>query len=114
MTKEEYITNIEKIVSLIKSQNKNAKFVFIAPWYSMDHDTVTPLSLDEKEKLFNEYINALNDYSISNNYLFINANDIIKNEINSKISSYYMVDYIHPNRTNGIYLYSKAVLEASK
>ncbi len=114
LTTEDYITNIENIISLIKNEKSNAKIVLIAPWYSMDDDKYALMTLEEKEKLFNEYSNALNEFANKNNYLYINPNEEIKETINQNVSLYYMVDYIHPNKTHGIYLYSLAVLNASK
>ena len=80
----------------------------------MDNDSNALMSLLEKEKLFSEYSKALNEFANKNNYLYINANDEIKQTINQSLGSYYMVDFIHPNKTRGIYLYSLAVLNASK
>ena len=34
--------------------------------------------------------------------------------LNTTNNKFYMKDFIHPNRTNGIYLYSKAVLDSIK
>ena len=114
LTSEDYINNIEKIVGLIKSENSKAQIVLIAPWYSMDNDSYALMSLQEKEELFSKYSKALNEFANKNNYLYINANKEIKQTINQSVSSYYMVDFIHPNKTRGIYLYSFAVLNASK
>ena len=108
MTSTEYINNLEEIVSLLQSK----RIVLIAPFYSMNYDGVTKLSLDEKNKLYKEYTNALEEYAKKNDYLFINPNIILEKTLNNSNTSYYLVDYIHPNHT-GLYLYSKAVLEAS-
>ena len=108
MTSTEYINNLEEIVSLLQSK----RIVLIAPFYSMNYDGVTKLSLDEKNKLYKEYTNALEEYAKKNDYLFINPNIILEKTLNNSNTSYYLIDYIHPNHT-GLYLYSKAVLEAS-
>lgn len=111
LTKEEYITNLKKIIFLTK---ENSEYVFIAPWLSLNNDTVTNLKVEEKEQLFNEYSDALKQFSTENNYLYINPNPLIKEVLSTKSSNYYMKDFIHPNKTNGINLYSWAVLEANK
>lgn len=108
MTSDEYINNIDEIIKLIN----NKKIILIAPFYSMSYDKVTNLSLKEKNKLYEEYTKALENYSKKNNYLFINPNPILEKTLNNSNTSYYLIDYIHPNHT-GLYLYSEAILEAS-
>ena len=108
MTSDEYINNIDEIIKLIN----NKKIILIAPFYSMSYDKVTNLSLKEKNKLYEEYTKALENYSKKNNYLFINPNPILEKTLNNSNTSYYLIDYIHPNHT-GLYLYSGAILEAS-
>ena len=108
ITSDEYINNIDEIIKLIN----NKKIILIAPFYSMSYDKVTNLSLNEKNKLYEEYTKALENYSKKNNYLFINPNPILEKTLNNSNTSYYLIDYIHPNHT-GLYLYSEAILEAS-
>lgn len=108
MTSDEYINNIDEIIKLIN----NKKIILIAPFYSMSYDKVTNLSLKEKNKLYEEYTKTLENYSKKNNYLFINPNPILEKTLNNSNTSYYLIDYIHPNHT-GLYLYSEAILEAS-
>lgn len=108
MTSDEYINNIDEIIKLIN----NKKIILIAPFYSMSYDKVTNLSLKEKNKLYEEYTKALENYSKKNNYLFINPNPILEKTLNNSNTSYYLIDYIHPNHT-GLYLYSEAILKAS-
>ncbi len=109
LTSHEYINNINEIIKLLDSK----RIILIAPFYSMNNDTVTKLDLIEKNKLFNEYTKQLEDYALKNNYLFINPNNILEETLNNTNSSFYLIDYIHPN-IKGLYLYSKAILEASK
>lgn len=109
MTSEEYIKNIKSITNLLQN-----KIILIAPWYSMNYDKVTNLTVNEKEKLFDEYSKALENFANENNYTYINANNDLKNILNNTNTSFYLKDYIHPNGYNGIYLYSKIILENSK
>lgn len=108
MTSEEYIKNIKSITNLLQN-----KIILIAPWYSMNYDKVTNLTVNEKEKLFDEYSKALENFANENNYTYINANNDLKNILNNTNTSFYLKDYIHPNGYNGIYLYSKIILENS-
>ena len=108
--KEEYIKYIEEIIQLLNSDN----IVLIAPFISTDSDTKTPLSPEEKKEEFKNYSDYLKEYANKNNYLYINPNKIITNTLLTKENNYYMVDYIHPNKTNGIYMYSKAILDSIK
>lgn len=109
MTNNEYIQNIKKIIETLD----NKRIVLIAPFYSMNYDKVTKLSLEEKNKLFKEYSDELEKFANENNYLFINPNNILEKELNNSNTSFYLKDYIHPNH-KGLYLYSEAVLKASK
>lgn len=110
MTKEEYIENIDKLVSLIKESNKDAKIVLIAPWIAFEKDFRTPLSEIEKTELYEEYSNELKKYAKENNYLYINPNKYILNQLKYKLKKDYLSDAIHPNYEKGIALYSDAVL----
>ena len=109
MTSNEYIQNIKKIIETLD----NKRIVLIAPFYSMNYDKVTKLSLEEKNKLFKEYSDELEKFANENNYLFINPNNILEKELNNSNTSFYLKDHIHPNH-KGLYLYSEAVLKASK
>lgn len=113
MNKEQYINNINSIIELLKENNFNAKFVLIAPWYSTPSDTISKLKHNEKMDKIREYSEALYDYSITNNYMFIDPNAYIEEKLNTTNSNYYLKDFIHPNMTKGIYLYSKAVLNGN-
>ena len=110
MDEKEYISNIESLVELIKGENKDAKIIFVAPWTSLVSDLVTPLNQSDKEVLFEKYSNALKEYSINNNYKYIDPNEYILDKLKGIDSKYYLKDHIHPNMINGIYLYSEAFM----
>ena len=112
ITTDEYLNNLTSIVNIIKENNPNSKFVFIAPWYSLDYDSICVLSLEDKKEQFKLYSNALKQYCEDNGYLFIDANNYIEEFLKNKIDLMYMKDFIHPNKTKGIYLYSEAVLDS--
>ena len=113
MDKENYIIEINKIVDLIKISNLNSKIVFIAPWKSLSGDLISLIHGDAKEKLFDEYSMALEEYCEKNNFLYINPNPYLKEIINDNTRHDYMYDFIHPNDNKGIELYSEAVLNNS-
>lgn len=113
MTKEKYINNIKKIIALAKTNNKNSKFILISPWFSNNNDKNCKLNEIEKNKFFEEYANILKHFCDKNNYLYINPNPYIFNNIKNNYSKY-MLDQIHPNDKNGIELYSEAILFSSK
>ena len=109
MTKENYIKNIEIIVGFARKNNKNSKFVFIAPWLSNPKDKFSKLKEADKNKLLDEYSESLKNYCNKNNFLFINANKYINERIKSNRNQY-ILDSIHPNENEGIKLFSEAIL----
>ena len=112
-TSNDYVNQINKIVRLIRKSNSNAKIVFIAPWLSLSDDTVSRLNEKDKKEMMNEYSTSLEKYSAKNNYMYINPNNYLEEEIN-KDRTKYMVDFIHPIDDRGIELYSEAILHESK
>ena len=112
-TSDEYVKQIDKIVELIKKSNSDAKIVFIAPWFSLSDDTVSRLNEKDKNEMMDKYSSSIEKYSKENNYMYINPNNYLKEEVN-KDRKKYMVDFIHPNDSNGIKLYSEAILHESK
>lgn len=112
MTSEEYINELQKFVKRIRNENPEAEFAFIAPWFALENDTVCVISPEERDLLFEEYTVALEKWCLSNGFIFSNPNSQIKLFLDKNIQSEYMVDYIHPNSTKGIQLYSKCVFES--
>ncbi|WP_027965283.1 CapA family protein [Halalkalibacillus halophilus] len=113
MTKEEYIKNIDQLVSAIQTKNKKAKFVFIAPWTTDNFDKLSKLPKVERFKMLKEYSDELKAYANSINSHYINPNVYIKNRIKTRNPKTWLLDSIHPNAGEGIKLYSEAVIEAS-
>lgn len=110
MTAEDYVDELDKIQTLLIEKNKDAEFVFIAPWYSTDGDPFCSLSFSEKTSLNEEYTNALEDYCSKNSFAFINANNDIKHILYHVPERKYLLDHIHPNANEGVIMYSEAVL----
>lgn len=110
MTSTEYVTNITSMVNQIKSANPNANIVIINAWCAFNADYTSVLDLVERDAMLDDYNSALRKYCSTVNIPFIDANVYIKKIINFANKSSFLLDYIHPNATLGIKLYSNAVL----
>lgn len=110
MDENEFIDTMGEIVASVP-KNQNTKFVMIAPWTSLEDDSISTYA--EKQEYIKNYSSALEKYCNSKGYLFINPNDIIMEAFKKEQPSKYLVDLIHPNSKEGIKLYSKAVMESS-
>ncbi len=113
MTAQDYIAELERFVQRVKSGGSGAEFAFIAPWTSLDNDSVSVPNTQERNAMNAEYTEALRIWCGENGYLFSNPNTIIDEVMLREVQSNYLVDYIHPNRSAGIELYSRAVLSGS-
>ena len=113
---KDFIYQMENIVNLAKTNNKNAKFIFIAPWFSTDDDRIYKLyhksNLNKKERM-KEYSFEMEKFAKNNNYIYINPNKYLE-KIIIENKNKYMVDYIHPNNIYGIELYCESVFLCGK
>ena len=112
MTPQHYIACLQILRNAILKRNAAAKFVFIAPWTSTDGDKVSALPYAVKIQANNLYSDALKAWCASTGDAFINPNSYIKSALNLRPQEDYLTDYIHPNATAGVKLYSEAVLKA--
>ena len=112
-TSADYVNQINNIIKLIKKNNDNISIVLIAPWFSLSDDNISKLNEKDKKNIMKEYSKSLEKYSIKNGYLYINPNEYLDNEVR-KNRDKYMIDFIHPNESYGIKLYSEAILHESK
>lgn len=106
MTSEEYVSRIDTL----RKGLPDAEFVFIAPWTSTDGDPYCKLSYSEKMSLNESYSRALAEYCTGNGILYIDANPYIKDRLSVSPDRTYLLDHIHPNSSNGVIMYSEAVL----
>ena len=113
MNPVEYVNQIDKIVNLTKNKNKVNKYIFIAPWCSTPNDNISRLKHKDKKELMKKYSLELKNYADKKNYSFIEPNEYLEKVVNNNIKKY-LVDYIHPNKKQGIELYSEAVLFSSE
>ncbi len=112
MTPQHYIACLEILRDAILKRNAAAKFVFIAPWTSTDGDKVSALPYAAKIQANNLYSDALKTWCATTGDAFINPNSCIKSILNLRPHEDYLTDWIHPNATAGVKLYSEAVLKA--
>ena len=112
MTPEEYISCIKILREGILKNNPAAKFIFIASWTSTDGDRVSALNYNTKISMNNSYTDALKDFCETTGDTFINPNPYIKSVLNCRVHRDYLIDWIHPNASKGVALYSEAVLKA--
>jgi len=114
ITAEEYIEKITLLTEKISEKNSNIKYVFIAPWLglSKDPNKAKDLSIADRDELLEDYSNALKEFCLRKGYLYLNPNPHIRKVFMQEPASKYLVDHIHPNRLNGVNLYSEAVIAA--
>lgn len=109
---KEYVSNIDKIIKLIP--NKDAEIVLVAPWMSMINDIKCEYDFYDRDRMINEFSNYLKKYGKDNGYIYSDPNSYIADFIDKNNACMYYVDFIHPNESYGIKLYSYAVLLDSK
>ncbi len=114
MTSKEFADYLNKITKKIKKTSPDARFAFISPWHSLDNGICQEISNDEKEKLFEEYTKAEQDFCSQNGYMFINVSDALDEAIEAAPYDKYLLDDIHPNAVEGIYLYSQMVANVTE
>lgn len=109
MTPEEYISRLQSLEKIIREKRKDAKFIYIAPWWSDDGDKVTQLKYDEKFLMNESYSQDLKNHCIREGHEYFDVNGYISAKVLASTARYYLNDHIHPNSRRGIYLYSEAL-----
>lgn len=110
MDAKAFVSNLDALRSAVAGKNRGAVFVFIAPWMSLDFDTVSKLKTGEKNDMLLQYTDALKKYCAGNGCLFVDPNPAIRQKLMREPYSDYLLDAIHPNAGSGIELYSSAVI----
>lgn len=108
----EYVKHIDEISRILKSHNKNVNMIFISPWESADFDPHCSISIEEKEKLYEEYNNQLKIWCLENHVYYVNPNPYIREQTYNFKNTIMLKDHIHPNAYEGIQLFSRAVLNS--
>lgn len=112
MTADDFALRAGELSRLLLQKNSSAVIAFIAPWYSTDGDSASDLKYKEKTVLNGEYSEALEKYCRDNEFIFVNANGYIKDKLLTAPDSEYLLDHIHPNASQGVVMYSEAVLSS--
>ncbi len=110
MTAEEYVREMDTLVSALLARTPEAEIVLIAPWITQENDTYCTLSHAEKSALIEQYGEALRLYAAENGYIFTNPNPTINERFVTERVSFYVRNGIYPNAAKGLRLYSEAVL----
>lgn len=108
-----YIRNLQELKKAIRALSPDAKIIFIAPWISTDGDKVSPLTIGEVTERRLSYSDALSKFCSSEGDMYIDPNPYIEEKLLHTTQSYYLLDWIHPNRRHGIAMYCEAVLASS-
>lgn len=108
-----YIRNLQELRKSILSISPDARFIFIAPWISTDGDKVSPLTIGEVTERRISYSEALLKFCSAGGDMYIDPNNYIEQKLLTVPQTYYLLDWIHPNRRHGIAMYCEAVLAAS-
>ena len=101
----DYTTGLDKLVNIIRSKSPNAKFYFIAPWTVHNQD-------DTANSRADEFRTALINLCDEKGYICINPDPVLSSVLKNTGIKDYMKDNFHPNASNGVGLYSYAVLKA--
>lgn len=111
-TPEAYVTALGELVSAVRAELPEARFVFVAPWTSVAGDMGTALMLDEKRELNAKYAAALKSWCAAEGHDYIDPNGAIEAVVDYYPDTAYLVDSTQPNCTTGIELYARAALAA--
>ena len=109
MTPEEYISRLQSLEKIIREKRSDAKFAYIAPWWSDDDYYRTHLTYEDKLALNEAYSQALKNHCRREGHEYFDVNGYISSKVLASLSGYYLDDHIHPNSRRGIYLYSEAL-----
>ena len=114
MTCDEYVNNLDNIISIARQQSPEAQFVCIAPWCSIPEDPIPPIPQKNKDDLLSEFSLALSKYCNKKGHLFLDPTPTLYFLIkHPALRQHYLQDHIHPTHPYGCYLYSAAVWEAA-
>ena len=103
----DYQKNIKKIMKL----NKTSKYILLSPWETYSEDRVIGEDIVEKKDLYGKYNSKLIALSKkSKDIYYVNTNRYIKSHVYYEGERYYLLDGVHPNKDQGIKLYSYSIL----
>ncbi len=110
MDAAEYVDRLSELRRLIVEKNSGARFIFLTPWYSLAGDRVSKINHAGRKKLIAEYVAALSAMCAANGDTLLDPKAYILGRLSTELRSKYMLDWIHPNATEGVKLYAEAVM----
>ncbi len=105
-TPEEFAQRCSLLADTIKGISPDAKLYFIAPWTFIGQS-------EDINDLGNSFRDALKDMCAGSGYQYINPDPVITSVIYAEGYDKYMYNDFHPNASEGVGLYSYAVLKAA-
>ncbi len=106
-TADEYIGMIDRLSQIIIARSPDAELYFITPWVLIDWG-------DEKDERGLQFREALINWCNESEYICIDPAPVILSIMNEKGAYKFLLkDGVHPNGSDGVGLYSYAVLKAA-
>lgn len=105
-TPAEFAQRCSLLADTIKGISPDAKLYFIAPWTFIGQS-------EDINALGNNFRAALKDMCAGSGYQYINPDPVITSVIYTEGYDKYMYNDFHPNASDGVGLYSYAVLKAA-
>lgn len=115
MDEKVFVNNIKSICDTIRTNNREARLVLVSPWESLNPDRFCRVSVEEKNRLYKAYDEALHNYSLRIKAVYVNPNPYISKLLKDKPSyrEDVFLDHIHPNADQGIRVFSEACILSS-
>ncbi len=110
LTSEEYIQNIEEIDAALSAISPECTVFYIAPWISYEEDRDDPELNEVTGQRRESYSEALAEFA---GEYFIDPSGYINSTVSRLPRADYLLDYMHPNASSGVRLYSEAVILSS-
>ncbi len=112
MTAKDYIQSLQRLRAAVCERRPGTNFSFIAPWPATDGDAslIGGVVPPDADRAYGEYTAALRDWCAETGDLFIDASPYIAGRFAEYSPEAYLVDFIHPNATAGVRMYTEAVL----
>ena len=111
MDENEYYEIMRELVGTIRNNNNHCRIILIAPWMSLDKDTLCMCDMEEKQNLYFKYSAVLNELETEDIWI-VDPNPYILRRISCLETDLFYMDYIHPNPSRGICLYSESFLDS--
>lgn len=109
---KKYRKNIQKMIELL---GENVDVILLSPWETYSKDKIIGDFVYKKKDLYGKYNQALIGLSSSSDHVYyINPIRYIKSQIYRNGEDTYLLDGVHPNKEEGISLYSYSIFRGEK